>query len=76
VEASASVWCFASPDDRAWWGELWADRMTQSSIASQLVGAGLASPETLSDIAAAFRIWAEDPDGWFLVPHGEAIARA
>lgn len=76
VEAGGSVWCFASPDDRAWWGGLWADRMTESSIADQLVDAGLASRSTLSDIAAVFRSWAADPDGWFLVPHGEAIARA
>jgi hypothetical protein len=50
--------------------------MTESSIADQLVDAGLASRSTLSDIAATFRDWAADPDGWFLVPHGEAIARA
>jgi SAM-dependent methyltransferase len=28
VRSGASVWCFATPDDRAWWGGLWADRMT------------------------------------------------
>jgi SAM-dependent methyltransferase len=28
VLPGASVWCFATPDDRAWWGGLWADRMT------------------------------------------------
>lgn len=76
VEAGGSVWCFASPDDRAWWGGLWADRLTESSIADQLVDAELASRSTLSDLAATFRDWAADPDGWFLVPHGEAIARA
>ena len=26
VQAGASTWCFATPEDRAWWGELWADR--------------------------------------------------
>jgi SAM-dependent methyltransferase len=76
VEAGGSVWCFASPDDRAWWGGLWAERMTESSIADQLVDAGLASRSTLSDLASAFTAWAADPDGWFLVPHGQAIARA
>lgn len=76
VEPGASVWCFATPEDREWWGGLWADRMTESSLAEQLVAAGRASPEELSEIAGAFRRWAADPDGWFLVPHGEAIARA
>ena len=32
VRASASVWCFATPDERAWWGGLWADRMRDSSV--------------------------------------------
>jgi hypothetical protein len=37
VAPGASVWCFATPDDRAWWGGLWADRMTDSAIARQAV---------------------------------------
>jgi SAM-dependent methyltransferase len=76
VRPGASVWCFATPADREWWGGLWADRMTGSSIAEQLVDAGLASSDELSDIADAFRTWAAHRDGWFLVPHGEAIASA
>ena len=43
VRAGASVWCFATPDDRAWWGGLWADRMTDSAIARQAVTEGLAT---------------------------------
>jgi SAM-dependent methyltransferase len=76
VEPSGAVWCFATPTEREWWGGLWADRMTGSAIAAQLQDAGLSSPEELSDIAVAFRGWAADPDGWFLVPHGEVIAFA
>lgn len=75
VDPGGSVWCFATPDDRAWWGGLWADRMTESSISAQLIDEGLAARSDLSAIAAAFRGWAADADGWFLVPHGEAIAR-
>lgn len=76
VQPGASAWCFATPDDRAWWGGLWADRMTDSAIAGQLQDAGLADPDELASIASAFRTWAAHPDGCFLVPHGEAIARA
>ena len=76
VEPTGAVWCFATPTEREWWGDLWADRMTESSIAEQLVHAGLAAPEELTDIAAAFQGWAAHPDGWFLVPHGEVIAFA
>ena len=30
----------------------------------------------LETISSAWRRWAEDGDGWYLVPHGEIIARA
>ncbi len=75
VTVGASVWCFTDPGDRAWWARTWADRMTTSAIADQLVGDDLCDPEDLSAIAAAFLDWADRHDGWFAVLHGEAIAR-
>jgi ubiquinone/menaquinone biosynthesis C-methylase UbiE len=76
VRPSASVWCFATPTDREWWGELWAARMTESAIARQAVAEGFATPAELDEIAAAWRRWTAHPDGWFSVPHGEIIATA
>lgn len=76
VDPAASVWCFALPDDRAWWGGLWADRVTASALGDQLRETGLATTQDLQDTAAAFRRWADCRDGWFSVLHGEAIARA
>ena len=75
VSATASVWCYATADDRAWWAGLWADRMTMSAVGTQLVASGASSVEELRSIADAWRRWAAHPDGWFLVPHGEIIAR-
>ncbi|MDQ1443590.1 MAG: hypothetical protein QOI20_54 [Acidimicrobiaceae bacterium] len=75
VESSASVWCFASPDDRAWWGGLWADRITQSAIAQQAVERGLADGAELAALAQGWRDWAAHEDGWFAVLHGEIICR-
>lgn len=70
---SASTWCFATPEDRAWWGGLWADRFTQSALAEQLLAHRMATPEDLSSFAAAYRQWAAAPDGWFAVLHGEVV---
>lgn len=75
VAASASVWCFATPGDRGWWSGLWAERITQSSLAEQLRSSGLATGEELADIAAAWQRWASHDDAWFLVPHGEILCR-
>ncbi len=74
AEASASVWCFATPEDRVWWGGLWADRITTSAIAHQALRENRASVDDLNQMAAAWRAWAEATDGWFAVPHGEIIA--
>lgn len=76
VTATASTWCYASPDERSWWGGMWADRILESALARQLVDSGMASPGDLRGISDAWKRWADDGDGWFLVPHGEIIARA
>ena len=75
VEPTASAWCFATPDDRDWWATTWAERVTASSLGEQLMGSGLSDPTELRSIANAWRAWADDPDGWFAVPHGEVICR-
>ncbi|MDH4159188.1 MAG: methyltransferase domain-containing protein [Actinomycetota bacterium] len=76
VTPSASVWCFATPSERAWWAELWADRVTQSAFAEQSVSEGRATSDELAAIADAWRRWASDDSAWFAVLHGEILARA
>ncbi|MET0903978.1 MAG: methyltransferase domain-containing protein [Acidimicrobiales bacterium] len=74
VATSASAWCFATDEERAWWGGLWADRITGTALGSRAVELGLASTADLDDMAAAWRSWADAPDGWFAVLHGEVLA--
>jgi SAM-dependent methyltransferase len=73
VEASSATWCFSTPEDRAWWGNLWADRLTSTALARQLVDEGRATTDELAAVAAAWRAWAQHPDGWFSVLHGEVV---
>ena len=75
IQPSSSTWTFAEPESRRWWGELWADRVISSSLAEQAVGYGLSSPDELQAIAAAWRRWLEQDDGFFVVIHAELIAR-
>jgi ubiquinone/menaquinone biosynthesis C-methylase UbiE len=75
VEPTASAWCFATPGDRAWWGALWADRMTTSAVAEQAEREGFATRAELDEMAAAWRHWAGHPDAWFAVLHGEIVCR-
>ena len=73
VEPTASAWCFATPEDRAWWGDLWADRMTTSAIAEQAERDNFATRGELEEMAAAWRRWSTHPDAWFAVLHGEIV---
>jgi 2-polyprenyl-3-methyl-5-hydroxy-6-metoxy-1,4-benzoquinol methylase len=75
VAGSASIWCFASDAEREWWGESWAVRATESAFAAHAIEVGAADLDDLRQIAAAWRQWVTDPDGWFGMPHGEIIAR-
>ena len=75
VAPSSTTWCFATPETRAWWGGMWADRVTGSALAEQLVGEERASREDLREIADAWLAWAADPDGWISIPHGELVVR-
>ena len=75
MEATASVWCYATPEARQWWGGLWADRIVDSAIAEQAVSTGLATRADLERISDGWREWADAPDGWFTVLHGEVLCR-
>jgi len=74
VEAGSSTWTFADPDSRAWWGSLWADRVELSSFADQALEYKLSDRAELAELAVAWRTWAEQPDGYFAVLHGEILA--
>jgi SAM-dependent methyltransferase len=75
VTYSCSVWTFATPEDRAWWCGVWADRCIDSSFAQQAVEYGIASADELASLADGWRAWAAEDDGVFVVPHGEILVR-
>jgi ubiquinone/menaquinone biosynthesis C-methylase UbiE len=72
---TTSTWTFADPDGRAWWGGLWAERVQQSAFAEQALAYSLTDEAELAAIAAAWRRWAGEPDGFFAVLHAEVLAR-
>jgi ubiquinone/menaquinone biosynthesis C-methylase UbiE len=75
VTPTASVWVYATPEDRQWWGGMWADRILSSAITGHAVDGGHADLAELEEISRAWREWAANDDGWFLVPHGEVLCR-
>jgi SAM-dependent methyltransferase len=75
ITVGSSTWCFANPPDRAWWGGMWADRIRDSAIAKQALEGGYATRDQLERIAAAWQAWAQAPDGFLSILHGELIAQ-
>jgi ubiquinone/menaquinone biosynthesis C-methylase UbiE len=83
VHPTTSTWVFATPDERAWWADLWIGRndpdgaagagVTPFAARMQEIGAG--TPDDLGAIRDAFRRWAAHPDGWFAFIHGEALGQ-
>ena len=74
VTASASTWCYATPADRAWQSQTWAQRCL-TSFGPRAVELGLADGADLEMMAQAWRQWGASEDAWFVVVHGEVLAR-
>ena len=74
VSASASTWCYATPADRAWQSQTWAQRCL-TSFGPRAVELGLADRADLEAMAQAWRQWGDSEDAWFVVVHGEVLAR-
>ncbi len=75
LERSTSNWTYEGDEEREWWADLWADRVLYSEFARQGLEYGLATSEELSEISDAFRSWADNEDGVFVVVHEEVLAR-
>jgi SAM-dependent methyltransferase len=76
ITPTGSLWCYATPETREWWGGMWADRIVHSGVARDLLRLGLATTAQLERIATSWRAWAAAPDGWLAIPHGEILCRA
>lgn len=75
ASASASVWCFADDESRHWWGGQWQRRAVESGFHDEVVSQGLAGEGDIDLVVDGWRAWTESPDGWFVVVHGEVLAR-
>ncbi|MES9601592.1 methyltransferase domain-containing protein [Actinomadura sp. NPDC000929] len=76
VTASASAWCYATPQEREWWSESWGGRLVRSSVAEHAVAGGHATRAELQRVYEGWKAWAAAEDGWYSVTHGEIVCRA
>ncbi|KAF8838659.1 UbiE family methyltransferase [Paxillus ammoniavirescens] len=76
IDATAGTWCYSTPEERAWWCSMSADRTVHSTFATQAVEKGLATEQKLERLAQHWREWGEKEDGWLAILHGEVVCRA
>ncbi len=75
VVVTGSAWTYAQGSGVEWWAGTWSQRVVDSTFARHAREAGLATQGELEELSRAWLDWAEHPDAWFLVPHGEVLAR-
>ncbi|KPM57099.1 SAM-dependent methyltransferase [Frankia sp. CcI49] len=76
VAATNDDWVYESEADRRWWGQMWAERILRSDMASQALAGGFASQADLERISRAWSAWAATPGASITIPNGEILAVA
>lgn len=74
VTLTSSSWCYTSAEEREWWAALWAERVTASTFATVANERGIGQAD-LDRIAEGWRAWGAAPNGVFVVPSVELLAR-
>ncbi|KAF3904185.1 hypothetical protein AA313_de0209405 [Arthrobotrys entomopaga] len=76
ITCSSSCWTYSSPEEREWWGGIWAERTVKSSFAGLAVKEGIVGGEgELEEVAEAWREWSKEEYGWIMVPSAEVVVR-
>lgn len=75
IKTSTTAWCFSTPEERAWWGAMWADRVLAGGFAKTVLEGGFETEEGLQRISKAWREWITKEDGWFTMVNDEILCR-
>lgn len=73
VITSQSTWEYRTPDQCAWWGEMWAARILHSDLTRQLLDEKRATQQELEAISAAWLEWAKSEGAWYVIQHNEVL---
>lgn len=73
IEATSSVWTYATSSEREAWADLWARRIMLPRFADRAVELDLCEYMEIAALASGWRRWATEPDGWFAFIHGEVV---
>lgn len=75
IKRSAGTWCYSSKEEREYWSGTWVERLIGSGFKTSAIEGGHCSEEDLERMAAAWKEWGLNEDGWFAALHGEILCR-
>ncbi|KAK0238920.1 UbiE family methyltransferase [Armillaria nabsnona] len=75
ISLSTATNLYASTEEVGWWGNMWADRITQSLFLKTATEGGYASLEEVTRIADLWRQWAGNDDAWFALLQGQMLCK-
>jgi ubiquinone/menaquinone biosynthesis C-methylase UbiE len=74
IQITSSTWTYADPASCRWWGNGQAARVEAAAFSTQAAELGLARTDVKA-IADGWRTWGESSDAWFVILHGELLAK-
>ncbi|KAF3918105.1 hypothetical protein ABW21_db0208525 [Orbilia brochopaga] len=74
IDCTSSCWTYSTPEERQWWGGMWAERTLKSEFRVKAVKNGVGEEE-LAVISKAWTDWAAQEDGWIMIPSGEVVVK-
>ena len=72
IVATTSTWDYTTRERRSAWAQMWADRIRLRRFAERATALGRG--DEIEPAAEAWLQWAQEPDGWFSLIHGEVVA--
>ncbi|KAK0202635.1 methyltransferase type 11 [Desarmillaria ectypa] len=75
ISLSTATNLYATAEEAGWWGNMWADRTTQSLFLKTVTEGGYASLDEVTRIADVWRQWGEHEDAWFALLQGQMLCK-
>jgi len=73
IVCSSGTWCLSTPDERAFWSNLWAGQLPQPHIGDIALKSGIATKEDIERFVKGWLDWGAAEDAWYSTLAGEFL---
>lgn len=72
---SATPMCHTGKEEREWFGDVFSARCAGEEYMKNFTGTGAATRDEMLQMSEAWKMWAQEPGAWVVIPNGEIIMR-